>query len=217
MVIILLGSQGAGKGTQAALLSERLGIPHVATGDLFREAIKHQTELGRRVKGYLDRGELVPDEVTVAVMRERLSQPDCQKGVILDGFPRNIEQARALDQILAEQGRQVDRVLDIRVSQETILERLTGRRVCRQCGANYHIRFNPPREEGKCDLCGGELYQRSDDRPEPIKKRLELYLTETRPVVNYYQERGLLTAIDGEGDIESVQRDILAALGLEGS
>lgn len=215
MVIILLGSQGAGKGTQAALLSERLSIPHVATGDLFREAIKHQTELGQRVKDYLDRGELVPDEVTVAVVRERLSQPDCQKGVILDGFPRNVEQAQALDRILAEQGRRVDRVLDIRISREAVLERLTGRRICRRCGVNYHLRFNPPREERGCDLCGGELYQRSDDRSEPIKKRLELYVARTRPLVDGYQERGLLTAIDGEGDIEGVHRDILAALGLE--
>ncbi len=214
MNLILLGPPGAGKGTQAALLSQRLGIPHVASGDLFREAMKKGTELGQKAQSYMERGVLVPDEVTNAMIEERLKEPDCAKGVILDGFPRTMEQARALEGILAKRGKKIDRALFIQVSAATAIERLSGRRTCRRCQANYHIPFNPPQEEGVCDKCGGDLYQRSDDEEETVRRRFQVYSEETAPLIDYYRRQGLLTEIDGEQGIEGVQRDIVKALSL---
>jgi len=212
--LILLGPPGAGKGTQAALLSQRLGIPHVASGDLFREAMKRGTELGRKAQSYIERGVLVPDEVTSAMIEERLKEADCLKGVVLDGFPRTLEQARALEGILARGEKKVDRVVVIQVSEDTLIERLSGRRTCRRCQANYHILFNPPQKEGVCDECGGDLYPRSDDKEETVRKRFRVYIEETAPLIDYYRRQGLLTEIDGEQGIEGVQRRILSALSL---
>lgn len=214
MNLILLGPPGAGKGTQATLLSQRLGIPHVASGDLFREAMKKGTERGKGIQSYLERGVLVPDEVTNDMIEERLKEPDCAPGVILDGFPRTIEQAQALEGILAERGKEVDRVLVIQVSEGTLIERLSGRRTCRRCQANYHLLFNPPQEEGVCDKCGGDLYQRSDDKEETVRRRFRVYTEETAPLIDYYRRQGLLTEIDGEQGIEGVQGKILKALSL---
>lgn len=214
MNLILLGPPGAGKGTQAALLSQRLRLPHVASGDLFREAMRKGTALGEKARPYMERGVLVPDEVTNAMIEERLKEPDCAKGVILDGFPRTIEQARALEGILVERGERVDRVLVIQVSEGALIERLSGRRTCRRCQANYHILFNPPQKEGVCDKCGGDLYQRSDDEEETVRRRVWVYMEETAPLIDYYRRQGLLTEIDGEQGIEGVQRGILSAFSL---
>ena len=210
--IVLLGPPGVGKGTQAALLEKALGIPHVASGDLFREAIKQGTELGRLAKSYMDRGELVPDEVTIAMVRQRLAEPDCQRGAILDGFPRTIEQAEALEAALAEEGKAINVVLYIKASEETLLARLAGRWTCRRCGAVYHSLFDPPKEAGKCDRCGGELYQRPDDTPETQRRRIQVYLAQTAPLIDYYRRKGLLVEIDGEGSIEEVQAELMRAI-----
>jgi len=212
LYILLLGAPGAGKGTQAAFLTEKLGIPHVASGDLFRAAIANQTELGKLAKSYMDRGELVPDDVTIAMVMERLSQPDCAGGALLDGFPRTIEQAKALEKALAERGSRLALVLYIRASEATLLERLGGRWTCRQCGAVYHERFNPPKQPGICDVCGGELYQRPDDQPETQRRRIRVYLEQTAPLIEYFKERGLLVEIDGEQDVESVRQAVEVAL-----
>jgi adenylate kinase len=212
--LILLGPPGAGKGTQAALLSQSLGIPHVASGDLFREAMKKGTGWGKKARAYMERGVLVPDEVTNAMIEKRLKEPDCAQGVILDGFPRTIEQARALEGILAERGKEIDWVLLIQVSEGTLIERLSGRRTCRRCQANYHVLFNPPEKEGVCDKCGGDLYQRSDDREETVRRRFRVYSEETAPLIDHYRRQGLLTEIDGKQGIEGVQGRILSALSL---
>ena len=212
MNIVLLGAPGAGKGTQAELLVEWLGIPHVASGDLFRENLKNETELGLEAKRYTEAGELVPDSVTIAMVAERLSRPDCAEGVLLDGFPRTIGQAQALDEILAARGGAVDLVPYIKVGYETLLARLAGRWTCRNCGAVYHALFNPPKREGICDECGGELYQRTDDTPETQKRRIDVYLEQTEPLIAHYRTRGLLVEIDGEQEIEAVQDDLRAAI-----
>jgi len=212
LYIVLLGAPGAGKGTQARLLTEELGIAHVASGDLFREHLNNQTELGCLAKQYMDRGELVPDDVTIRMVMERLERPDCAKGAILDGFPRTVAQARALDEALSTRGLQVDIVPYIKVSEETLVARLSGRWICRQCQATYHTLFNPPKKPGVCDICGGELYQRSDDTEETVRRRLQVYFEQTLPLIEYYQERGLLVEIDGEQEINAVYRDLLAAI-----
>jgi adenylate kinase len=212
MDLVMLGPPGAGKGTQAALLAEELGVPHVATGDLFREALKSETELGLTAKSYMERGELVPDEVTVAMVRERLHEPDSESGVILDGFPRTIEQAEALKALLAEQGRAIDAALFIDAAEDELVRRLSSRWTCRNCQAVYNVISNPPREEGKCDICGGELYQRADDVPETVRNRIRVYWQQTRPLVDYYQDQGLLITIKSEGGIERVQQKIQEAL-----
>lgn len=212
MITILLGAPGAGKGTQAVVLEERLALPHVASGDLFRENVKAGTELGRQARVYMDRGELVPDSVTIAMVMERLAKDDCRRGVILDGFPRTVEQARALEAALAKQGKIVDGVLYFQVASETLLARLSGRWICRQCQANYHTVFNPPKEPGKCDACGGELYQRPDDKRETAEHRLEVYFAQTIPLIEYYRRKGLLIEINGEQGIEQVTGDLLAAI-----
>ncbi|MBC7234972.1 MAG: adenylate kinase [Chloroflexi bacterium] len=212
MDIVLLGPPGVGKGTQAERLEAWLGLPQVSSGDLFREAIAKGTRLGRKAEGYIDRGELVPDQVTIDMIAERIAKPDCAKGVILDGFPRTVEQARILDELLAKMGRRVDIVLDIEASEETLLERLTGRWLCRQCGRVYHRLSNPEQVRGICDECGGRLYQREDDRPKTQRRRLQVYQDRTVPLQAYYRRKGVLVDIDGEGDVESVWRQIKAAV-----
>jgi adenylate kinase len=212
LFLVFLGAPGAGKGTQARLLSEKLGIPQVSTGDIFRENLKNETELGLLAKGYMEKGELVPDEVTVAMVKERLSRPDCAKGAILDGFPRTIAQAEALDKMLAEMGSSLAAVPYIKVSEDVLLARLSGRWICRNCGAVYHTLYNPPKVPGKCDVCGGELYQREDDKPEVAKNRLKVYFEQTAPLIEYYRGRGLLVEINGEQSIEKVQEDLEAVV-----
>ena len=212
MRLVLLGPPGSGKGTQAQRLVERYKIPQISTGDIFRQAVRDQTELGKKAKEYMDRGELVPDEVVVGMVEERLGQSDCKNGFILDGFPRTIAQAEALDKLLAGKGEKLDAVLEISVPDEEVVKRLSGRRTCRQCGAMYHIEFNPPKEPGKCDKCGGELYQRDDDKEEVIKSRLQVYHSQTAPLIEYYQKEGLLKKIDGLGGIEEVFARIVDAL-----
>lgn len=210
--IILLGAPGAGKGTQAAMLTEALSVPHVASGDLFRSALQQKTPLGREAKEYIDQGLLVPDEVTIAMIRERLALPDCREGVILDGFPRTLEQAKALDAALAEEGQAIDKVLYIKVPNEELVARLSGRWICRDCQVVYHTITNPPEQAGRCDACGGKLYQRSDDRPETVRRRLEVYFEQTMPLIEYYAERGVLTEVNGDQSIAQVQTALIEAL-----
>lgn len=212
MYVILFGAPGAGKGTQAAILAEKTGLVHITTGELFREAIRQETELGKQAKVYYDRGQLVPDHLTIAMLLERLSQGDCARGCILDGFPRTLEQASALDEALAREGRAIDKVGYIQVPEEELLSRLSGRWNCRQCGGVYHQRFQPPRQAGRCDQCGGELYQREDDRPETVRKRLEVYSQQTAPLIDYYRARGKLVEIDGDKPVEEVAEGLLAAV-----
>jgi adenylate kinase len=209
--IVLLGAPGAGKGTQAETLSAELGLPHVATGDLFREALGNETPLGLLAKSYMNRGQLVPNDVTIQMVRERLARPDCREGAILDGFPRTVSQAKALDAMLAELGSSLMAVPYIKVSAEVLLARLAGRWVCRGCGSVYHVLHKLPAQKGVCDECGGELYQRADDAPETQSRRIGVYLAETAPLIDFYLQRGLLVEVDGEQDIEGVHGDILAA------
>ncbi len=210
--LILIGPPGAGKGTQAVRLEQALGLKQVSSGDLFRENLKNETELGLLAKGYMEQGELVPDDVTIGMVRERISRADCAKGVILDGFPRTLEQAKALDEMLANQGNRISLVPILDVADEELMDRLTGRRVCRNCGATYHLRFNPSRQAGVCDVCGGELYQRADDLPETVRNRLYVYYKQTSPLIGYYFARDLLVKINGQQNIDGVQRDLLAAV-----
>lgn len=212
MNVIMLGPPGAGKGTQAAMLAERLGIPHVASGDLFREALEAETELGLKAKSYMDRGELVPDEVTIAMIRDRLLKADCDGGVILDGFPRTLEQAEALKELLAAQGKVTDVALFINASEEELVRRLSSRWTCRNCQAVYNVISNPPRQKGKCDVCGGELYQRGDDVPETVRNRIRVYWDQTSPLIDYYRGEGLLVTIESKGGIERVHERIVEAL-----
>lgn len=211
--LVLLGAPGAGKGTQANFLAKELGIAHVASGDLFREALANQTELGRLAKKYMDRGELVPDDVTIAMVMERLAKPDCAAGAVLDGFPRTIAQAKALEAALAEQGHRIDLVPYIKVSEETLLARLAGRWTCRKCGAIYHQMFNPPKVVGVCDKCGGELFQRADDTPETQRRRIRVYFEQTTPLIEFFRQRGVLVEIDGEQSVEEVHTALLDAIG----
>ncbi len=210
--IILLGAPGAGKGTQAAVLSQKLGIAHVASGDLFRQAQNSGTELGNLVKSYMERGELVPDEVVIKLILERIASPDCAKGFILDGFPRTLEQAEALEQALRENNSGIDKVVYIKVSKEELIRRLSGRLICRNCQAPYHVTDNPPRVPGKCDRCGGELYQRPDDAEETVRRRIEVYLNQTTPLIDYYANKGKLVEVNGEQNVEEVSKDLINAL-----
>ena len=212
MYIILLGAPGAGKGTQAVMLAEKLNLVQVASGDLFRQALKDQTELGRKAKEYMDKGQLVPDEITISMVMERLAAPDCENGAILDGFPRNLAQAKALDKELEKQSQTIDKVVYIAVSEAELMKRLGGRWICRNCQAPYHEIDNPPKVAGICDRCGGELYQRDDDNEETIKKRLKVYFKETSPLIDYYRQCGKLLEIDGEGSAAEVNRRITAEL-----
>jgi adenylate kinase len=217
LFIVLLGGPGAGKGTQAELLAENLGIPQVSTGDLFRENLKKQTELGNLAKSFMDRGELVPDEVTVSMVRERLTRPDAARGAILDGFPRTIAQAEALGELLAGVGSELAVVPYIKVPEDILLARLAGRWTCRNCGAMYHQIFNPPREPGVCDRCGGELYQRPDDTPETQKHRIHVYFEQTAPLIDYYRDKGLLVEVDGRPGIKDIQAELLDVIKEKGS
>ncbi|MHB9031447.1 MAG: adenylate kinase [Anaerolineae bacterium] len=212
MIIILLGAPGAGKGTQAELLSAWLNIPHISSGDLFRSAIQAGTELGLRAKAFIDAGELVPDEVTIGMVAERLKSPECANGVILDGFPRTQNQALALKAFLDTLYRSVDAVLSIEVSTGVLMERLTGRWICPQCGAVYHAVYKPEKVKGTCDLDGAKLYQRSDDAPATQGRRIEVYQRQTAPLVDYYRSVGLLAEIDGEGTVDQVQQRLRSAV-----
>ncbi len=203
--MLIMGPPGAGKGTQAARIASYCGVPHISTGDMFRAEIKGQTELGKQINSYLDAGQLVPDQVTVMVVKKRLQQPDCAGGFLLDGFPRTIPQAEALDSILEEIGEGgLDLILNISVDAQALMDRLTGRRVCRKCGATYHLLYQSPGREGICDSCGGELYQRSDDTEETVSNRLKVYREQTAPLLEYYGERDLVKEIDGELSIDQV-------------
>lgn len=215
MRIILLGPPGAGKGTQAAGIVEKYNIPHISTGDIFRKNIKEGTELGKKAKGYIDQGLLVPDELTVGLVTDRIAQPDCEKGFMLDGFPRNVAQAQHLDKYLREVGISLDKVVNIEVDKDILVGRAVGRRICKSCGATYHVEFNPPKVDGVCDVCGGELYQRADDNEETVSKRIQVYLDETKPLVNYYSEEGIIANINGQQSIDKVFADIVEALGSE--
>lgn len=213
MDIILLGPPGSGKGTQAQKMVERYHIPQISTGDMLRGAVKEQTPLGVKAKGYMDQGQLVPDEVVVGIVRERLKGSDCDGGFILDGFPRTVPQAEALDGTLGEEmKREINHVVSIEVPNEELVKRLTGRRTCRSCGAMYHLMFDPPGKEGLCDKCGGALYQRDDDQEETIRARLQVYEEQTTPLIAYYRGKGLLRAIDGVGAIEEIFRKIVRAI-----
>jgi len=210
--IVLIGPPASGKGTQAVMLRELLDLPHVASGDLFRENLKNETELGRQAKVYMDRGELVPDDVTIAMVMERLSRPDCAGGAILDGFPRTMAQAEALDHAVAELGHEISVVPYFAVPEEELVERVSGRRLCRVCGGSYHIRFNPPQQPGVCDNDGGELYQRDDNKPETVRKRLQVYWEQTSPLIDYYRKKGILAEINGDQPIDAVAAELRAAV-----
>lgn len=210
--IVLLGAPGAGKGTQAKILAQKTGLPHVSSGDIFREHLKNDTDLGRLARQYMERGALVPDDVTIAMIRERLSRPDCARGAILDGFPRTPAQADALDEMLREWNAQVDVVPFIQVPEEELVSRLAGRWICRAQGHIFHEKFNPPKQPGVCDYDGSELYQRSDDRPEVVRERIRVYYQQTAPLVAYYRERGLLREVDGTQSIEQVTQTLLSLL-----
>ncbi|MEW6662795.1 MAG: adenylate kinase [Bacillota bacterium] len=209
MRLLLMGPPGAGKGTQAEVLTKKLEIPHISTGDMFRKALKEGTPLGRKAKEFMDAGQLVPDQVTVGIVEERLAEEDCQKGFLLDGFPRTVPQAEALKELLQKKGVTLDAVLNIKVPAEKLVSRLTGRRVCRNCGATYHVLYNPPQEAGVCGHCNGELYQRGDDREDTVRNRLAVYEGQTAPLISYYDTQGLLRDVNGDQPIE----DVLAEIG----
>ena len=215
LYIVFLGAPGAGKGTQAATVAEKLNLAHIATGDMFREAQKQETELAKQARFYMEKGELVPDEITIQMVLERIAAPDCENGVIFDGFPRTLKQAEALDEALGKQGKMIDSVVYIKVSEAELVERLGGRWICRQCQTPYHMVNSPPRTPGKCDRCGGELYQRPDDTPETVKERLRVYFTETAPLIDYYNRAGKLLEVGGEGSVDNVRERILEALDKE--
>jgi adenylate kinase len=213
MNIILLGPPGAGKGTQAKRLIDKYSIPQISTGDMLRAALKEGTALGLEAKKYMDKGELVPDSVVIGLVKERIQQKDCAKGYMLDGFPRNVSQAEALDKMLTELKQKIDDVICIEVPNEELLGRLTGRRTCRSCGAGFHVMFDPPKKEGVCDKCNGELYQRDDDNETTVKSRLDVYAKQTEPLIGYYKNQGKLRGINGVGDMEAIFGRITAVLG----
>ncbi len=206
--IILLGAPGSGKGTQAKKLTESLSIPQISTGDMLREAVSNDTELGRQAKAFMDQGGLVPDEVVIGIVKERLQAKDCEKGFILDGFPRTILQAQALDRVVKELGKEIDTVLSLEVDENEIMERLSGRRTCAGCGTMYHVRFNPPKEEGRCDKCVGTLLQRDDDKEETIRTRLVNYKKSTEPLIEYYRGSGKVHAVKASGNIDTIFANI---------
>ena len=212
MNIILMGLPGAGKGTQASEIVKKFPIPHISTGDMFRKAIKDETDLGKEAKSYMDRGELVPDEVTVGIVKERISEDDAKKGFLLDGFPRTIDQAESLNQIMSELDREIDAVINIEVPEEELMNRLTGRRICEKCGTTYHLVFNPPKVDGICDIDGGKLYQREDDNPETVSNRLSVNVKQSKPILEYYNDKGVLKNIDGSKDIDEVTNDVIDIL-----
>ena len=213
MKIIMLGAPGAGKGTQAKMIADKYGVPHVSTGDIFRANIKNGTELGMEAKKYMDQGLLVPDELTVKILLDRVSQPDCKNGYVLDGFPRTIPQAEVLDKALAELGESIDYAIDVDVPDENIVKRMSGRRACVSCGATYHVVHVPPKKEGICDRCGSELILRDDDKPETVKNRLDVYHKQTQPLIDFYTKKGVLKTVDGTVDMQDVFKAIGAILG----
>ncbi len=212
MKLILLGPPGAGKGTQAKMLTEKFSIPQISTGDILRAAVKDGTPMGQKAKAFMDAGGLVPDEVVVGIVRDRLQQTDCNKGFILDGFPRTVAQADALQASLQEMGKDLDRVISLKVDAEALIERLTGRRTCRNCGRGYHVIFDPSLQAGVCDACGGELFQRDDDQEETIRRRLQVYAEQTAPLISYYRGTGVLMELDGMQPIPQVQEKMLSLL-----
>ena len=213
MKIVMLGAPGAGKGTQAIKIADKYDIPHISTGDIFRANIKGGTELGQKAKSYIDKGELVPDEVTIGMLLDRIAQDDCKNGYVLDGFPRTIPQAESLTEALKSQGDKIDFALNIDVPDEAIIERMSGRRACPKCGATYHIVYAAPKTENICDKCGTELIIRSDDKPETVQKRLKVYHEQTQPLIDYYKKQNILKSVDGTQPMEKVFADIVAILG----
>lgn len=213
MKIIMLGAPGAGKGTQADKIAEKYRIPHISTGDIFRANIKNGTELGKKAKTYMDQGMLVPDELTVDLLMDRIAQPDCEKGYILDGFPRTIPQAECLDEALSSRGEKIDYAVNVEVPDENIINRMSGRRACLSCGATYHVAYHAPAKEGICDKCGSDLVLRDDDKPETVKKRLSVYHEQTQPLINYYKKAGVLKEVDGTKPMDTVFADIAEILG----
>ena len=213
MRIVLVGPPGAGKGTQAAFLAKNLSIPHISTGDLFRANISQQTELGKLAKSYMDAGNLVPDEVTIGMAKDRMEQPDAEGGFLLDGFPRNVSQAEALDEMLQSESMKLDAVLDLEVPEEEVVKRIAGRRICRKDSSHvFHVTYSQPKKEGVCDVCGGELYQRDDDSEETVRTRLEVYHTQTEPIIDYYKAQGLVVTISALGKVEEVTARAMEAL-----
>ncbi len=213
MKIIMLGAPGAGKGTQAKKIAEKYGIPHISTGDIFRANIKGGTELGMKAKTFMDQGKLVPDEITIGMLMDRIQADDCAKGYVLDGFPRTIPQAESLTEALAARGEAIDYAINVDVPDENIITRMSGRRACLSCGATYHVQFNPPKAEGVCDTCGSALVLRDDDKPETVKNRLAVYHEQTQPLIDYYQKAGVLKEVDGTQDLNQVFADIVEILG----
>lgn len=213
MRLILLGPPGAGKGTQASGIVKKYNIPHISTGDIFRKNISEGTELGKKAKEFMDKGLLVPDDLVVEIVKDRLVEDDCKEGFLLDGFPRTVIQADALDIELTELNYELNYVINIEVSKDDLIQRAVGRRICKDCGATYHIKFNSPKVENICDICGGELYQRKDDTLETVTKRIEVYLDQTKPLIDYYENKGILKTINGEQSIDDVFSDIVKALG----
>ena len=214
MNLILMGLPGAGKGTQAERIVEKFRIPHISTGDMFRAAISEQSELGLQAKSFMDQGALVPDEVTIGIVRERLQKEDCQTGFLLDGFPRTVKQASALDELLTSLGRKVECVIHVDVPQQILMKRLTGRRICKECGSTYHLEFNPPKVAGVCNKCSGALYQRTDDNEETVNNRLEVNMKQMQPLLDYYQDAGVVKTFDGNRSIDVVFEEIAAFLGM---
>ena len=212
MRLLFLGPPGAGKGTQAKMIAEKFGLLHIAPGDIFRQEVKEGTELGRLVEGIMARGQLVPDDITVRIIEKRLNSPEAQKGFVLDGFPRNLAQAEALKSILEEKGQHLDLVIDLLVPQEELLERSRTRRVCSKCGRSYNHKLNPPKVEGKCDVCGGDLVTRQDDKEDTVRERFRVYHEETEPLREYYMKSGILVSIDGCGEVECVCKRVIASL-----
>ena len=213
MKIIMLGAPGAGKGTQAKMIAEKYSVPHVSTGDIFRANIKNGTELGRKAKEFMDKGQLVPDELTVEILLDRVAQDDCKNGYVLDGFPRTIPQAQVLEDALNKLGEKIDYAINVDVPDENIVKRMSGRRACLKCGATYHIEHIPPKQEGICDTCGSELVLRDDDKPETVLNRLKVYHDQTQPLIDFYSERNVLKTVDGTRDLKDVFADIIAILG----
>ncbi|SEM51252.1 MULTISPECIES: adenylate kinase [unclassified Butyrivibrio] len=213
MKIIMLGAPGAGKGTQAKMIADKYQVPHISTGDIFRANIKNGTELGKKAKEYMDQGQLVPDELTVEILLDRVAQDDCKNGYVLDGFPRTIPQADVLDKELTKLGDKVDYAINVDVPDENIVRRMSGRRACLKCGATYHIEHIPPKQEGICDTCGSELVQRDDDKPETVKNRLSVYHEQTQPLIDYYTKKNILKTVDGTKDMQEVFNEITGILG----